>query len=369
MRIITVDAIPIAVPLRAPLKMAVATVSRRSSIVVRLRTDDGLEGVGDGVLAMYFTGETLASAVHLVRDVWSSLLIGANPFDISAIGRDLDRVAIGNSATRSAVEIALYDLIGRALNTPLHDLLGGRMRTSIPTIWHVSSGDLETDASSAAGAVNTGFQLVKVKVAMASVSEDVTRVRAVRQAVGDDVALLLDANQGWSPDEAIRFARLVHDVNPGFIEQPVPRSDVAGMARVCRASPVPIAGDEGIFTARDLYSYLRAGATGAVVLKLIKAGGVIGAAQLAGLAQAAGIGVHFAGMPGETSISAAAAVHLASALPELRFGSGIAAHYLMHDIVTDPLTVVDGAYVPPSGPGLGVDISQEALDRFRVPGL
>ena len=369
MKITEVEAIPVAVPVRTPLKMAGATVSTRTAILVRLQTDEGLVGIGEGVVAPYFTGETLGSAVHVVRDLYTPLLLGADPFDVHAVGAQLDRVAHVNSATRSAVDIALHDLIGRALGVPLYRLFGGRTRDRVFTIYHISNADPDKDAAEAAGAVADGFRLVKVKVGTPDVDRDIACVTAVRRAVGDDVEILPDANQGWSVETAVRFARGVEPARPALIEQPVRRDDIAGMAEIRRRTTVVIAADEGVFTARDLYNHLRADAVGGVVTKLIKAGSIAGVRQLADVARTAGIGVHFAGMAGETSIAAAAATHLATALPELRFHAGISPHYLSDDVVTTPLRPQGGALTAPEGPGLGVELDEDAVERLRVRDL
>jgi L-alanine-DL-glutamate epimerase-like enolase superfamily enzyme len=162
-----------AIPVTTPLRMAGATVRSRTCVIVRLRTTDGLTGVGEGVIAPYFTGETLGSAVHLVEALYRPLLVGADPFDVHALGRQLDRVAHGNSATRSAVDIALHDLIGRALGVPLYRLFGGRVRDEVQTVHHVSNMDPTRDAAEAAEAAADGFGLIKVKVGVGPVDRDV----------------------------------------------------------------------------------------------------------------------------------------------------------------------------------------------------
>ncbi|MQB01641.1 MAG: hypothetical protein GEU78_15355 [Actinobacteria bacterium] len=369
MKITEVQAIPIAVPMKTPLKMAVATVTERTCIVVRIRTDEGLEGFGEGVIAPYFTGETLASAVYLVDALLAPLIVGADPADLHVLEQHMDRAVMGNSATRSAIDIALYDLLGKAHGVPLYQLLGGKVRDRVPTIWHVSGGDPDIDAADATKAVAAGFSFIKVKVAIRSVERDIERVLAVREATGPDVVLLLDANQGWPAAEAIRFAHGVEAARPALLEQPVHRDDIPGMAHVRRSTSVVIAGDEGLFNARELATYLHTDAAGAVIAKLVKAGGISGLRRLAAVAAAAGIGIHFAGMAGETSVAAAAAVQLACTLPELRFGSGISPHYLTDDVVTEPLTPVGGAFTVPEGPGIGVELDEEALERLRVRDL
>lgn len=367
MKIESVEALPVAVPMRRPLRMAVATVSERTCIVVRITTDDGVVGIGEAVVARYFSGESLVSAVDLVANVLASELRGRNPSDLHAIRAFMRRITVHDNAARAAVEMALHDVVARAAGVPLYEWYGGRSRPSVPTIWHVSAGDPDTDAADAARAVQEeGYRLVKVKVG-GDVDVDIARVHAVREAVGRGVAILADANQGWDVPSALRFCRGVAAAEPAFLEQPVPRDDLLGMVEV-NAGPVPVAGDEGVFDATALRTHLQLGAVGAVVAKLMKSAGPIGVRDVFSVADAAGIGVHFAGMPGQTSIGAAHGVHLALAVPRLTYGAGICPYYLAGDIVAEPMTAVDGHLHPPEGPGLGLDLDDEAIERYLVHG-
>jgi L-alanine-DL-glutamate epimerase-like enolase superfamily enzyme len=360
-----VDVFPLSVPLLKPLQMAVATVHQRTCILTRIVTDDGIVGLGESVVALYFTGESLASAAHLIRDGFTPLLIGRDPTDIYELRRSMRRLAIHNEGARASVEMALVDIAARAAGMPLYRFYGGRSRPAVPTIWHVSGGDPASNAENAARAVREdGYRIVKVKVG-GDVDIDIAKVEAVRQAVGTDVMLLPDANQGWDVASALRFSHGVVDARPDFIEQPVHESDILGMARV-NAGPIPVAGDEGVFDAAALRTHLEMGAVSAVVAKLMKAAGPIGVREVFAVADAAGIGVHFAGMAGETSVGAAHAIHLALALPNLRYGAGICPYYLAGDVVTEPVVATGGMLRPPDGPGLGLDLDETSMQRFVV---
>lgn len=364
MKIARIEAIPVEVPVRRPLKMAVATVNVRTCIIVRISTDDGITGIGESVLARYFSGESLASAVDLIG-VYAEALAGRDPADLMALRALMRRISVFNHGTRAAVEEALHDIVAKAAGVPLYRLYGGRSRESVPTIWHVSGGKPEEMAAEAAEAVEEGYPLVKVKVGN-DVDADLAATYAVRDAVGPDVMLLPDANQGWDVEAASRYLRGVVEAAPGYVEQPLARWDMWGMAQLVASSPVTVAGDEGIFDANELTTYLRANATGAVVAKMMKAAGPIGVREVFAVADGAGIGVHFAGMAGQTSIGAAHAAHLALAMPNLRFGSGISPQYLADDIVTERFLPIAGHFHPGDEPGVGVEIDEAALTRYRV---
>ncbi len=365
MRIEAVEVFPVAIPLAKPLKMAVATVHERTCIVVRIRTDDGIDGLGEAVVTLYFSGESLVSALHLIRDVYRPVLIGKDPTRLHELRAMMRRIAVGNNGARAAVEMALHDIAARSLGIPLYRFYGGPTREKVDTIWHVSGGDPLSNAEDAARAVHEdGYRLVKVKVG-GDVDVDIAKMQAVRQAVGREVMMLPDANQGWDVPDALRFCRAVTETNPGFLEQPVPASDILGMARV-NAGPVPIAGDEGVFDAASLRLHLHLGAVSAVVAKLMKAAGPIGVQQVCAVADAAGIGVHFAGMAGQTSIGATHATHLAMAVPNLRYGAGIAPYYLTGDLVAEPLRAIDGTLTAPDRSGLGLDLDEVSVKRYLV---
>ncbi len=366
MRIERLEAIPVELPLKRPLKMAVATVDVRTCIIARVTTGDGIVGIGESVVARYFTGESLASASDLIGGVLAGALAGRDPRDLIALRTLMARITVGNNAARAAVEMALHDVVAQAAGVPLYEFYGGRRRPSVPTIWHVSGGTPASLAAEAAEAASEGFPLVKIKVGSADVDHDIAATLAVRDAVGPGVELLPDANQGWDHDQAMRYLQAVAGASPGFVEQPLPRWDLLGMARLNAASPVAVAADEGVFDADGLRTALAVGAVGAVVAKLMKTAGPLGAREVFSVADEEGIGVHFAGMAGQTSIGAAHAAHLALAVPNLRFGSGISPHYITDDVVTARFLPVAGHLYPSDEPGLGVKIDEEALSRYRT---
>lgn len=365
MKITSVEAIPVTIPLNHPLKMAVATVQQRDSIIVRIRTDQGLVGLGEVVIATYFTGETQSGSKAAIDRLLAPQLIGRDVFDLHETLQLMDSLLYGNPATKSGLEMAIQDLRAQALNVPLYQILGGKLRQSVNSTWAISAADPSAAADEAARGVAQGFKAIKIKVGVASILQDARRVKAVRQAVGEEVHLRADANQAWSPDLAVQFLNQVADCRLQFIEQPVHRDDLTGMARVSQAVSTPVAPDEGLFNASDAIRYIRQQAADGVVMKLIKAGGITGCQKLAAVVQAAGLGLHLGGMPGQTSISAAAEVHLAVSLPWLNWDVGIYPHAITRDVVKERLQPQSGAYFPPEKPGLGVELDESALMACR----
>lgn len=364
-KIIAIEAIPIAIPLVRPLKMAMATVHQRDSVLVRIRTAEGLMGLGEAVLAPYFTGENQFGSKYAIEQLLAPALVGMDAFDLHAITQRMDRIMTGNPSTKAAIDIALHDLIAKGLNVPLYKILGGKVREQVNSTWAVSATDAEQAADEARHGVESGFRAIKVKVGAQPPAIDLQRLEAIRKAVGEEVHLRADANQAWTPSAAIKFLKAAAVYDLQFIEQPVNRDDIAGMAEVARAVDTPVAPDEGLFGATDALRYLRAGAADGVVMKLIKTGGIANAQKLAAVVQAANLALHLGGMPGETSICAAAELHLAVTLPELSWDSGIYPHSSQQDVVADRLLPVEGAYSPPEAPGLGVELDEAALAYCR----
>lgn len=366
MKITIIEAIPVAIPLKHTLKMAVATVSRRDSIIVCIHSDAGLIGLGEAVIAPYFSGETQAGAKAAIDRFFAPVLIGADVSDLQGSLAKIDQALHGNPSAKSAMDMALHDLLAQSLEIPLYELLGGRVREQARSTWAISAEDPARLAEQALEGIGQGFDAIKIKVGVGSVQQDIGRIRAVRKVVGSQVHLRADANQAWSPSTAIRFLKEVEDLQLQFIEQPVSRTDVDGMAQVALAVDTPVAPDEGLFNAEDALRYIRLSAADGIVMKVMKAAGIAGCQKLAALARAANLDLHLGGMPGQTSISAAADIHLAVSLPGLTWDTGIYPHAINQDVVTGKLVPVGGAYFPPEGPGLGVKLDQQALANCRV---
>jgi L-alanine-DL-glutamate epimerase-like enolase superfamily enzyme len=239
LKITSVNTIPIAIPIFRTHKIASYTLNSGYFVIVELETDEGLVGYGEAPLSMgpVFPEETWQGAVSLLRDYFAPILQGKDPFNVEDIMRELDRSATRNFTAKCAVEFALYDLMGKAVDRPVYDLLGGAYQTEIPLSWSLAIGDPEDDAREAAKLVGEGQRIFKIKFGFLDPETDIARFKAIREAVGDDVDLRIDVNQGWTPEVAIPTIRRIEKLglHPTFIEQPVPAWDVKGLARITRA--------------------------------------------------------------------------------------------------------------------------------------
>lgn len=295
-----------------PFKTALRTVTQHREIAVVVETHEGLLGFGEAPPTPPITGETLGSIRGAVEDRLAPALIGRDEDDLEGNLRALHGAMHGNASAKAALDVALHDLWARRLGAPVHRLLGGaegRVRTDMT----ISVDDPEIMARDAAEAVARGFDVLKVKVGKDG-REDLRRLRAVREAAGVDVALRIDANQGWTPREAVTSLRAMEDEGLAIelVEQPVAAADLAGMAWVRERVATPILADESIHGPEDALAVARAGAADLLNIKLMKCGGLARAQQICTVAELHGLECMVGCMlEGRATVSAAA--HLAAA--------------------------------------------------------
>lgn len=367
MKITTVDVIPIVIPLTTPVRLATHTITTAANVLVRMGSDDGVTGWGEAAEAHNMTGDLQDGIVAAARRLADHYL-GADPRALHPLARAAGDAIHANSSAKAALDTAAHDLVARSRGIPLHELLGGAFRTGIPALHVVGSGDPDADAARAAAGHSAGYREFKLKIGMAGVDSDVTAALAVRDAVGPEVVLGTDANQSLTVARAVRFAQRAADADLAYLEQPLPGADLAGMAAVRAATNVPVSIDEGLHGVADVLTCAQAGAIDGVALKLIKTGGVAATMTALELCGLLGLAVNLSGKIAETSVASAALAHVAAAAPAVAWGFSITNHTLEGDVVRDPLTVSDGVLRVPQGPGLGVDIDEDAVAHYRVRG-
>jgi muconate cycloisomerase len=358
-----VDAIPVALPLRSPMKMAGVTITHADNVLVRVEATDGTVGWGEAASAPTMTGDTRGGLVAAVRDHLAPLLAGKDAWTRPALGRTLRAALIGNTGAHSAIEMALLDLAGRSAGVPVIELIGGTRRREVAPMWLLGHATPEEDIAEAHAKEKQGFRFFKLKVATKSLESDIAGTLALRAALGA-VPLCADANGGFTLAAAQRYVEATREAKLLFLEQPL-TSDREGLAALTRVSPIPIGADEDVHSLADIET-LAASGVGGVSLKLIKLGGFSGALEAAALCERLSLRVNVAAKVAESSIASAAAVHLACAVPSIDWGVSLTHFYLAEDIVKNPLALHDGVVTLPDGPGLGVTVDEAAVERFRV---
>src|SRR5947209_10389531 len=360
-----VEAIPVALPLEKAVAMAGVTVSRALNVLVRIEAADGTVGWGEAASAPTMTGDTLSGLLAAVRDHLAPLLVGEDAWMRPALCRKLKRALYGNTGAHSAVEMALLDLAGQSSGLALIDLVGGAAQRAVAPMWLLGNPTPEQDIAEARAKRAQGFGFFKLKIGTKPLDEEIAATLALREALGGAPALCADGNCGLTFAHASRYVEGTRAAGRMFVEQPLAHDDLGALARLARLSPTPIGADEGIHSLADIETHERCGA-GGVSLKLIKLGGVSAALEAAQLCKRIGLSVNIAAKMAESSIAAAAAIHLACAAPAVDWGVSLTHFYLAADLAKTALPIVAGAVALPTGPGLGIEVDETAVERFRA---
>ena len=359
-----VDAIPVALPLNSPMKMAAETITAAQNLLVRIEAANGTVGWGEAASAPTMTGDTQAGLVAAVRDHLAPLLSGKDARDWPSLRPALHRALHGNGGAHSAVEMAMLDLIGRATGRRLIDIVARPRRSGVKPMWLLGNKTAEEDVAEAHARQKQGFDFFKLKIGVKPLAKEIAIALAVRDAL-PKTPLCADANCGLTLAGARTYAEKTKKARLMFIEQPLAYDDIDGLKKLARATKVPVGVDEGIHSFADISASARAGA-GGVSLKLIKLGGITAAIEAGKLCQKLGLSVNIAAKIAESSISSAAALHLACAVPKADWGVSLTHFYLAEDIVRRPLQLAGGVVALPEGPGLGIEVDEAAVERFRV---
>lgn len=333
-------------------------------LVCRLETEGGAIGWGETL--------SLIDAVPAVFDaVVAPLALGRSVDQAEAFHRHVlgagyyhhKRAAV---MAMAAVEMAMWDALGRIAGLPLHALWGGAFRRSVPAAAYTFTRDPEALSARLAAFGAAGFDVFKVKIGFDAAS-DLELARAARAAIGD-AALRLDVNGAWTPGTARRQLSKLAELDPAYVEQPLELDDLAGHAALRRCQTVPIALDESAYTLQDVSNIVHAEAADVVLLDPHQAGGLWPTIKAAAICEARGIPVSLHS-GAELSISQAAYVHLGLSLPNMTLAIDTERDYLAGDITAVPVPLCNGAFAPPAGPGLGVEPDPAAIEAFEVKAI
>jgi muconate cycloisomerase len=358
------------VPIKRPHKMSFGTLEKMNYVLVRLETEAGAEGLGEAAAlgGPTWSEESAESIKANIDRYLAPLLIGEQAQQIEKIREKMEIAVRGNYFAKTALEMALFDVVGKSLGIPAYDLLGGLVRDKVPLSWSLAIGDAEKEIAEAREMMERGSFIFKIKVGAADPDVDVNRVKMLREALGEDVCLRVDANQGWDRVTAIRAARRLEPYGVDFIEQPVPRWDIDGMAAVARAIHTPVMADESLCTPHDAIALIKKDAASIFGLKLTKAGGLLSCKRLAGFAEGAGL-YCYVGCMIETGIGTAAYLQLAVSTPGVTYGCELFGPLmLIDDITQEGISYRDGHILASDKPGLGVTLDEDKVEFYTRPG-
>lgn len=302
----------ISVPLRVPFKTALRSVSSVEDVIVEIHTDTGAIGYGEAPPTGVITGDTTGAIIGAIQDHIAKTLIGRDIDDFEDLMIALNKCILKNTSAKAAVDMALWDLYGQLYKIPVYKLMGGAKK-SITTDITISVNDPDEMVRDSINAIERGYDCLKIKVGKES-EKDIARLSAIREAVPKSTLIRIDANQGWTPKEAVRILNGMQDrgLDIEFVEQPVKGHDFDGLKYVTRNSYVPVLADESVFSPEDALKIMQMGAADMVNIKLMKCGGLYNALKIASAAEVYGVECMIGCML-EAKISVNAAVHLACA--------------------------------------------------------
>lgn len=366
MNIERVEVFGVAIPLVAEYSISHLSQSIQTSAVVRITASNGVIGLGNVDPVLGYSEETIEETLRALKTKFAPLVMGLDPTNIHVVLQRIEAETANYLDAKAAIEMACVDLTARALNLPVHSYLGGAIKERL--LFNAWIGILPPDEAAAECAdwCKRGFQSAKIKVG-GNIEADRDRIKAVREAVGPDFKLRIDANEGYDADTSIKLARMVAPFDLQLFEQPVPASDIAGMARVRRESAgIPIMADESVLDHASLIRIIQAGAADMVKVKVMKQGGMFRTLRMVATAEAAGLPCvlgHGFGL----GISTMAEIMLAATSDNVIDGlECVGPLKTSDDIVTHRLDLGSGTLELPTGPGLGVTLDQGKLERYLM---
>ncbi len=332
--------------------------------IVLIETNAGVTGFGEIASCFPRRGALLAAEVD---EVLTPSLLGQDPREITRLIRLMDGLLYGSEPAKAGIEMALWDILGKELSKPVYQLLGGKVRDRISLSHSITFGTPDEMAVFACERVAEGFRTVKAKVGQGH-ERDVAAVKAIREAIGYDKRLRVDANMAWnSAKDAITVIRAMEPYRPEMIEQPVAAYELDMMAEIRRSVQTPILADESVWGPRDAAAVIRHSAADVINVYVAESGGISKARHIFEMCDSFGLGCLIGAMP-EFGIGTAAQIHLGIAVPNLGYDSdtcGVLYHD--EDLLLKPLRIEGGYAYAPEGPGLGVEIDMSVLERWSTP--
>lgn len=383
MKITRIETIPIKLPTRRVHQWASLTTSIGVYVIIKLETDQGLVGLGEAPVLkdwggdhMKYYGETPQTSVHIINDILSPALFEKDPSEIEALHLIMDRAIKGYPYCKAAIDMAVYDVVGKALKIPAYQLLGGCYRGRVTIAHSIGLMEIGKAVEEALQVKEEGIKAIKLKGGQEP-RRDVELVKQVRKAIGSEIQIAVDANQGYStPKVAVHTIKAMEEYGIRYMEQPVEGIDA--MAEVAQRVDTPIMADESAWTPQDVMEIVRKKAAEIISLYTTKPGGLFKAKKVAAVAEAACLQCNVNGSV-ETGVGNAANLHLAASTavaslpcvvpvstPKGKGKKGVAGIYYQDDIIREPFEYTDGDIVVSSKPGLGIELDEEKIKYYRV---
>jgi L-alanine-DL-glutamate epimerase-like enolase superfamily enzyme len=361
MKITKITGHHVRIPLIHPAKWSGGTRHSAPAFILEVHTDEGIVGLGECV------GPTIPVVKTIVTEELSQFLIGQDPLKTELLVRRMEEFArnwlqLGAYAI-SGLEMALLDIKGKWLNTPVYNLLGGKCKKEVGYAGYLFIDEPEVNAKLALDYKNKGYSEIKIKVGR-DLGQDDDTLAAIRDAVGWDMKIRIDANMNWNVPTAIKWIKALQKYNIMYVEQPVPDYDLDGMAAVRRAVDVPIAADESCSSVERVLEMIKRDSCDVFVVYVSEAGGLSRARTIASIADSCGKWCTM-GTWAETGVATIAGAHVIASSTNFVFCND--SHYMLQsdDIIDEPLKITDGKISMSDKPGLGVSLDRERIERYE----
>jgi muconate cycloisomerase len=345
-----------------------ATMSGQTLMVVRIYSSDGIVGLGEGTTigGLAYGAESPESMKLTIDTYFTPHLLKGNPNRITALMAAIGKAARNNHFAKSAVETALLDALGKRTGLSVAELLGGRVRDRLPVAWTLASGDTARDIAEAEEMLSRHrHNVFKLKIGRNEVGADIAHVAAIKRAVGDRASVRVDVNQAWSETVAAKAIVEMEAAGVDLVEQPIAQTNRRGMARLAAKATMPIMADEALYGPESAFDYASHAAADVFAVKIAQSGGLLAGGRVAAIADAAGIGL-YGGTMLEGAIGSIASAHLFATFPHLEWGTELFGPLLLtEEILTEPLDYSEFSLAVPIGPGLGIELDESKLNRFR----
>lgn len=351
--------------------LSMATMRTQTAVLVRVRFSDGSEGIGEGTTigGLSYGAESPESIQSAIETYIAPALLGRNGDDVNGAMQLIDKLVKGNRIAKTAIEIALWDGLGKRLNVPVSQFFGGAVHEKLPVAWTLASGNSKTDIAEAQEMIETRrHNIFKLKIGKRSVREDVAHVARIKEAVGDAASVRVDVNTAWSLQEARWGLKGLQEAGCELVEQPVPARYRQAMAELTSSYEIAVMADEALNGPEDALEVAAAGAADVFAVKVAQSGGLKRGSEVIAIGQAAGLGL-YGGTMLETGLGTAAALQLFATVETLHWGTEFFGPLLLTDeILANPIVYRDFCVEIPRGPGIGAVLDPDKIDFFRRDG-
>jgi muconate cycloisomerase len=364
MKVISFQTIVVTLPIRHKGFLGVGSLERVDNVLVMLETDSGIAGVGEASPWPCFAENAWSIKAAIVHYLGPSI-VGENPCDIERLLLHMDDILHDYSFAKAAIEMALFDISGKALGVPIYALLGGKVRDKTTLSYSIANQDMQKDLDEIKWLLDQGIFVFKIKTGVLAFKPEVERIEAIRRFLPGHTDMRIDFNQGLRREMAIKTCRALESFEPTFMEQPVKGHDIDMMARITTAIDTPIMADESVFSMQNAIDVVKMAAADIASIKVMKPGGILRSRKVAAVFEAAGMPC-YAGAMWESGVGIAASLYFMASTPNVRYGSDfyIPNFLLLDDLIAEPLHVADGHIYVPEKPELGVDVDWKAVEQY-----